>query len=165
MWQHGKLIDSLEFARLQGELSGHLKPSELPRLADVLFDSDCKLDYQISGESVSKVLGGEHALVVSINGKLRLVCQRCLGALDYTLKIRRRLVLVRGGRWPDESLEDDDSDAIEASGEMNVVQLLEEEILLALPLAPMHKDCAIPSNSAASNKESPFAKLAQLKNK
>lgn len=164
MSQQGMVIDSLEFARQRGVLSGRLELRQLPRLADVLFDANGNLDFAASGEMKAKAAGEEYSLALSIEGMLRLICQRCLGALEYPVRIRSRLILVQpGAPWPEETLEDDAGDAIEAGRELDLVPLLEEEILLSLPIAPRHATCEAPGNPAAAGETSPFAKLAQLK--
>jgi uncharacterized protein len=46
---------------------------------------------------------------------------------------------------------------------LDLTPLLEEEILLALPIAPRHERCEPPAAAAASKEASPFAQLARLK--
>jgi uncharacterized protein len=164
MSQRGVVIDSLDFARQHGTLSGRLELKQLRRLADALFDANGSLDFTLVGESAGKAAGEEVSLFLSVDGLLRLTCQRCLGALEYPVRIRSRLALVRpGAPWPDEALEDDAADAIEAARELDVVPLLEEEIILALPIAPRHDECTAPGTLATAGEVSPFAKLAKLK--
>ena len=158
------VIDSLEFARRFGTLSGRLQLNTLQRLTEVLFDASGSLNYEVSGETA----GGEAFLSLKLEGPLRLTCQRCLGALEFALSVRSRVMLVEpGSPWPDDSqvggLEDDASDAIEASREMDIAPLLEEEILLALPIAPRHEQCEPPVAATALKEASPFAQLARLK--
>ncbi len=184
MSQQGMVINSLEFARQQNTLSGQLAPGALPRLADVLFDNSAKpaqstsggkVDFRLAGVAAVKIGGTkseDHALMLEVDAVLQLVCQRCLGALEYPICIRRRLVLVKpGASWSEDEVEleysntddSDDSDEIEASRELQVAALVEEEILLALPIAPRHENCVAPGNTAATRETSPFAKLVQLK--
>jgi uncharacterized protein len=159
------VIDSLEFARRHGTLSGRLQlSSTLPRLAEVLFDASGSLDYEVSGETA----GGEAFLAVKLEGSLPLICQRCLGALVFALSVRSRMMLVEpGSPWPEDGqvggLEDEACDAIEASRELDLSPLLEEEILLALPIAPRHELCEPPVATTASKEASPFVQLARLR--
>lgn len=158
------VIDSLEFARRHETLSGRLQLSTLPRLAEVLFDASGSLDFEVSGETA----GGDAFLAVKLEGALPLICQRCLGALVFALSVNSRMMLVGpGSPWPDDGqvggLEDEACDAIEASGDLELAPLLEEEILLALPIAPRHEHCEPPVATTASIEASPFAKLARIK--
>ena len=54
-------------------------------------------------------------------------------------------------------------DAIELDGELDVLALVEDEILLALPIAPRHQVCDAPQPEGGTSKESPFAALASLR--
>lgn len=164
MSQRGMVIDGLEFARRHGTLSGRLRLDTLPRLSGALADDAGGLEYEVSGETA----GGEAFLALKVDGPLRLICQRCLGVLEFALIVRRRVMLIEpGSPWPDDSqvggLEDESCDAIEASHELDLTPLLEEEILLALPIAPRHDRCEPPLAAAVSKEASPFAKLARLK--
>jgi len=160
------VIDSLEFARRRGTVSGRLRLSTLPRLADVLFDVSGSIAYEVTGETE----GGEAFLRVKLEGMLPLICQRCLGEIKFALSGRSRLMLVEpGATWPEDGqvggLEDENCDAIEASRELDLSPLLEEEILLALPIAPRHDRCEPPEAKISSKEASPFAQLARLKRK
>ncbi len=164
MSQRGMVIDSLEFARQHRSLSGRLRLDNLPRLAGVLFDPSGSLDYEVSGETA----GGVAFLSLKLDGALMLTCQRCLEALEFALSARSRMMLVEPGMpWPEDDqvggLEDEACDAIEASRELDLAPLLEEEILLALPIAPRHERCEPPLKSTATKKASPFAQLARFK--
>jgi uncharacterized protein len=93
-----------------------------------------------------------------------LRCQRCLGTVIEPLSITSRLWLVAPGRpWPDDELAEDSFDAVEAGKEMALLPLIEEEVLLALPVAPMHEVCDLPVAMQGEHEPSPFAVLAKLK--
>jgi len=72
-------------------------------------------------------------------------------------------LIAPGEEWPDDDLVDDGADAIEAEKALAVLSLVEEEVLLALPIAPRHEQCEPPSGGAAGHGPSPFAALAALK--
>jgi len=155
------LIDSLEFARERRRLAGKLPVNSMSRLADILADDRGSLSWVVSGEC-----DADHKplLVIEVAGELHLRCQRCLGALAHDLKIMSRLQLVpRGAVWPDEDLEDDRVDPIEAADDQRVLTLVEDEVLLALPIAPRHQSCMMPGYDDGSEVASPFAALAKLK--
>lgn len=161
MSQQGMVIDSLEFARQGGKLEGRLKPGDLSRLADVLSDRDGELAFAVAGETDGD---GKPFLLLEIDGALNLRCQRCLGALAFAVRIRSRLTLIEpGAAWPDEGLEDDSSDAVPLDRALDLLPLLEEEVLLALPIAPRHDACASPEYRDEAGSASPFAALARLK--
>ena len=153
------LIDSVDFARNGKEIRGEIAVSELSGLSDMLAKSDGSLTYIVRGyrEGDSDMLG------VSLQGTCTLRCQRCLGELEYPVSLESKLRLLPADRLG-EADEDDDVDAIEAEPRLDVLALIEEELLLELPFAPMHPEgeCA-PATNDLQQKASPFAVLAGLK--
>lgn len=157
------VIHSLEFARTGQSLSGSLPVSALTRIQDSLVDE--------LGEVRFEVRGGHDArrrpvLTLEISGVLHLQCQRCLGALDYALRRSSTLLLVSGGEAESSDLDDVAAEWIEASAELDVAGLVEDEILLSLPYAPRHGEGQCPPGvrtAAGSDKVTAFAKLAALK--
>ncbi len=152
-------IDSVDFARNGKELRGEMALSALPRLGDVLASSEGTLTYILRGHHED----GRDMLDVSLQGVCTLRCQRCLNELKYPVHTDSRLVLLAADEL-DAFEEDDDVDAIEADSRLDVVALIEEELLLALPFAPRHPEggCA-PAVGDLQQKANPFAVLAGLK--
>lgn len=154
-------INSLEFAREKRRAAGSFPVSSLSRLADMLIEDGSSLPWRVTGEC-----DADHKpyLVIEVAGELQLKCQRCLGALAYGLEVKSRLQLVPdGAAWPDEDLEDDRVDPIAASDSQSLLALVEDEVLLALPIAPRHQSCSLPGYDDGSPVASPFADLAKLK--
>jgi len=157
----GTVLDSLEFARNAGVLQCSVRLDELPRLADLLYSRAGSLSVRLRG---SRDEEGRSWLELDVAGEPVLGCQRCLGGVGLALSIHSRLRLIAPGEeWPDDDLEDDSADAIAADRELAVLALIEEEVLLALPIAPRHEHCASPLASEAETGSSPFAALAALK--
>jgi uncharacterized protein len=154
-------IDSLEFARLGKTLSGEVAIGELPRLADLLFSNEGSVQYSIRGLQVDD----RAWLLLELNGSCHLRCQRCLNDLPYPVEISSQLQLLE-----DEDLMQDDatdeSDGIEASKELDVLDLVEDELLLSLPFAPRHEEgvCELATGSAGQV-DGRFGILARLKHK
>lgn len=157
----GTVIDSLEFARSGGVLDRRVSLAELPRLADVLTTTEGVLSVRLVGWRDEQ---GKSWLQLDVTGEPVLCCQRCLGGVKFPLGIHSRLQLIAPGEdWPDDDLEDDNADAIAAEGELNVLSLIEDEVLLALPIAPRHEHCESPLANANELGSSPFSALAALK--
>jgi uncharacterized protein len=152
-------IDSVDFARNGKEIRGEIALSELSRLGNMLAKSDGSLTYIVRGYREAD----RDMLEVTLQGACTLRCQRCLGELEYPVNLASRLQLLPADRL-DEAEEDDEMDAIEAESRLDVVALIEEELLLALPFAPRHAEgeCA-PAAKDLQQKASPFAVLAGLK--
>ena len=154
-------MDGLEFARHGRRLAGVLPLALLPRLADVLADDEGELVCEVVGECDEE---GKPGLVLRVDGAVRLRCQRCLATVVEPLHIVSRLLLVPPGQaWPDDELADDAYDAVEAGREMALLSMIEEEVLLALPIAPRHVVCEPPASASGEQATSPFAALAKLK--
>ena len=157
------VIDSLEFARTGESLSGVFPVQALTRLQDSLFDELGEVRYQVTGGHDAQ---RRPVLTLEISGVLHLRCQRCLGALDFGLRVANTLLLASGSEASSGTLDDAEMEWIEASAELDVAGLVEDEILLSLPYAPRHGEGQCPPGlraAAGSDKATAFAKLAVLK--
>ena len=154
-------IDSLDFARRGGELSGEVPVAELPRMADMLADSQGTISYVLRG-----LVGhdGKPRLELTLDGACNLRCQRCLNALSYPIDLVSKLRLVSEGEMESSDIEDDEVDNIPADKHLDVLTLIEEELLLSLPIAPKHGsgECEI-AVEGLDRSNNPFAVLAGLK--
>ena len=160
-------IDSLDFARNGSEISGVVPVTEMPRLLDALENSQGILSYTVRGGLDSR---GDPLLQVNIAGQCQLRCQRCLNAMDYSVRLDVRLMLRDQASLDalDSGGEDEEEwDSILADAHLDVLNLLEEEILLSLPIAPRHDDpgvCqAADGKSGLRETKNPFAVLAKFK--
>ncbi|MEQ1590391.1 MAG: YceD family protein [Gallionella sp.] len=156
-------IDSLDFAKNGQQVSGELLLAEMPRLADILSNTQGGLSYIVQGGMDKQAIPW---LGVRVTGLCQLQCQRCLSVMQYEIKLVTRLLLRDQASL--DALEDDEAefDSVLADKHLDVVSLLEEEILLSLPIAPKHEfgECqAANSQTAAVDETHPFAALAKLK--
>ena len=109
--------------------------------------------------------------VVTITGKVHanlvLECQRCLNALELSLDQDFELLIDAD----DELACDSSLDSIYSEdGYIDVFEIVEDELILALPLVPLHEDSAcnehwpVAANDAETGtRENPFSVLRQLK--
>ena len=163
MSQH-MVIDSVQFADQRGSLEGNLTLSQLSRLAaDVISLDEESLHYSLQGDRGDR---DELLLYLKLSGKLVLRCQRCLQPLRVHLDVDVCFEL-RDGLDDDvllqEDLEDDTRDYLPASRSMDLVSLIEDEAILALPPVPRHADCAVPEMRHDPEAASPFGMLLGLK--
>jgi DUF177 domain-containing protein len=157
------VIDSLEFARTGQTLQGSLAIPELKRLKESLADDHGQIDFAVKGARDGR---RRPVLTLEISGNLHLQCQRCLGLLEYPLQLSNTLLLVGAGEVAAGDLDDEDAEWIEASGELDVALLVEDEIILSLPYAPRHAEgaCGHGGLTASGNPaDAAFAKLAALR--
>jgi len=156
--QHPRVIDGFEFAAAGGRLGGDWPVAGFPRLNDVLAGSRGTLRYELQGVPEHQ---GRRALRLRVEGGLELACQRCLAALEYPLRIDALLLLAATQAEIDaEPLAAEGPERIVGEREMRVHDLIEDEVLLALPIAPRHERCAAqPAAGAGQRQASPFAGL------
>jgi uncharacterized protein len=159
------VIDPARFARERVRLTGSLAVASLPRLADQLHGAGGSIAYQVEGFVSERGYPGLH---LELDAEIEVQCQRCLGALPTRIESRRDVVLVQGAdEFAQRSDEDETLDIIPAVARLDLRVLLEDEVLLGLPVAPCHAqgECRTPEGepAAAPERVSPFAALAQLK--
>ena len=171
---HGHLpgtVDPIQLAERGAHLTGTLPLKGMPRLAQgSLEDSgDVMVDLAFERQQGEKVFIMHGALRVH----LRVTCQRCLEAMDLELKAAPWLILLNSG----ESLErqEGDADILVADKPLPLSDMVEHELLLVLPMVPMHapEQCPIKVRAASVAKadagragrdsKNPFSVLDQLK--
>jgi uncharacterized protein len=161
---HQPVIDGLEFAKARSRLRGARPVAEFLRLHDALRSAAGNLRYELQGVPEER---GRPALHLKVQGELHLTCQRCLGALEFPLRIETSLRLAASQEEVDaEPLETEGPESILAGKEMPVQALVEDEVLLAIPIAPRHEACAGAARNAAADaadaRQRPFAGLRGL---
>ena len=160
MSQRCVIADAFRFAAEGRSVQGTVETASLERLADLIERSEGSLAFRVAGEQSDD---GHWQLRVLVKGSVVLKCQRCLSELDWPLEVDSTLWLVKSStEIPEEELEDDSRDAIEVRPDMDVHALVEDEILLALPVVPRHDQCETPLPLSGGKKESPFAALSGL---
>ncbi len=160
-------INSIEFARNSESLSGRVAVANLSRLQDLLYSSSGLLEYTLTGKRGEN---GKFFLVCAVKGMLQLRCQRCLGPLAHPVALVSELELIEDEQaLPAVVNEDELTDAIKVDPNMDALALVEDEVLLGLPMAPMHApgDCKAGANFGQTETDKPnaFSALAVLKTK
>jgi uncharacterized protein len=157
------VIDPTRFAREGARLTGVLTPAQLPRLADVLADEQGAVKYLVEGHMTAEA---EPALRIELAVDVGVRCQRCLERLPLHLEVRRDIVLAADASELDAADdEDEDIDVIPAVARLDLLDLIEQEVVLGLPMAPRHADdaCGPRPEGEANKTSSPFSVLAELK--
>jgi len=154
---HRPVIDGFEFAATQASLDGVWPLADFPRLRPLLLSDAGQIEYSLKGISDPQ---DRPALQLTIRGALELGCQRCLAPLQLRLRIDAVLALAHSQAEIDAlPVEVDGPDWVVAGKGMEVHDLLEEELLLAVPYAPRHEHCAAQAGTRATETLSPFAEL------
>jgi DUF177 domain-containing protein len=160
MPQPQPVIDGFEFASAGASLEGALPIRDFPRLHDVLARHEGEVAYEVEGVRDER---GRPGLRLKVRARLELRCQRCLEALPF--EVQADEVLVLAGTQAEIDAEPADvhaADRVVAAKEMPVRELVEDELILALPYAPRHAGCNARASTDAAEKVSPFAGLRGL---
>lgn len=155
-------------------LGGDWPLSTLVRLGDGLFgtaEPSAAVQWSVAG-SLVPVAAGEPELWLQLQARasVPLQCQRCLQQVQLDVSVDRRFRFVRSEEEAERLDEISEDDVLVLSPRLDLLDLLEDELILALPLVPKHEGpCPAPlpvpvddldNESAAPN---PFAALAALR--
>lgn len=150
------IVELQRFCEERRSLEAAFSPTQLPRVLDSVADTTGGVSMQVRG---SVDAWGRPALDVRISGELTVLCQRCMRPLVLPVAVGQTLAF--GDEDADESVDPDSVEVLPMMSHVDLVELLEEEVLLALPMLPRHIDCGIPG-PAASSRPTPFAALQGL---
>lgn len=163
-------IDTLEFARSGGVLESSQQPADFPRLRDLLAGPEGRIDWTLTGERRPRPEGGADAFLrLELRGSVSLECNRCLRPVQVEFEDRRLFkITATESQAEREDAQTDDYDALVASPRFDVLEFIEDEAILALPIVPRHQDCSLPGapadpGEAAPERRYPFAALGALK--
>jgi uncharacterized protein len=165
-----QLIDPITFADRQRVLVGKIPLAKFTRLTDVLLDKSGTVDIDLAFAKEQKL----STIRGHIQANLALVCCTCLEAVSFPIAITVNLAVVQtleqadrlAGRHEPLLLEDE---------KIALHELIEDELLLALPDFPRHlHECVAYAGQRLAKVEqvedkqtpstNPFSVLAQLKN-
>ncbi len=165
-------LDVEPFAREAGHLEGRWPLGSLARLASWLTEaaSDRELRWTADGERTERTGADDEIwLRLRADAPLAMTCQRCLGAIEVPIAIDRRLRFARDEAAAEALDAELDDDVLALTRSLDLRSLIEDELMLALPIVPRHERCPddAPATLAPSEPTdevaSPFAALAALK--
>lgn len=165
-------LDVTAAAAAAAELSGRWPLSDLARLAD---DAVGRVDEPVAWSArfeQRREPGGAPGVWLRLRAEARVAreCQRCLQPVLLALDVDRAF---RFAPTEDEAAALDaesEDDVLVLSRQFDLRELVEDELLLTLPIVPKHEQCPAPLPSAARGQAAeeeapahPFAALASLK--
>ena len=169
-------LDVAAFAAVGGELRGDWPATQLRRLLSATMESQSdasRLDvaWQAHGERLPLVGAGRlPSLRLEADTEVMLECQRCLQPMRWPLQARRRIFFVDGEDAAAALDAENDDDVLALVPSLDLQALIEDELLLALPIVPRHELCPDPlprafveDDSEGPPVDSPFAALSVLK--
>jgi uncharacterized protein len=170
-------LDVKGFAQEGGLLQGHEPLRNLPRLLAETEGrrADSPVNWVAQGELHNPGhVNPEIWLHLQADAVLALTCQRCLTEIDVPVAVDRRFRFA-----PDEEAaaaqdEEAEEDVLALSRSFDLIGLVEDEMLMEMPLAPRHETCPVAVTlavadedfeAAAAERENPFALLESLKSR
>jgi uncharacterized protein len=166
------VVDTHEFTRRADTAGGSEPAGSMARLVSMLAEPWGDVAWQLSGRSVVGPDGSRRAFLhLDGDATLRLRCVRCLEPVDVAVAVRRDYRLVASESQAEaEDADDEEADLLVASRRFDLASLVEDEVIMALPLAPRHADCRLPAVTAeeapaepALPTQRPFAGLDALR--
>ena len=136
-----KTIKLFKFARKEANLHGDYKIAAMPRISEIARNTEDRvkvdLSFYLENDKTPCIKG-------IINTNIILDCQRCLEAFPVDLKVNFNLAFVR---YEDQAEGLDSSFEVYVIGEeedLDSIDLITDEILLSIPMAPSHDfDCSL----------------------
>jgi len=148
---------------------GVIPLADLPRLTPLLTSTEGEAAFVLAFDEDEE---RRPVVRVSVQAELALQCQRCLGTTMLAVNAESRLAVI-SGPGEAERLPDDIDPLLVEDGRLALSSLIEDELILAIPPAPMHsvESCAVrlgevnaavaeESESEDGGEEHPFAALA-----
>ena len=152
-----------------GCFEGEIPLSETGRLVELLHGGEAGgTDGQVAVRF--EFLRNEYGIPTIAGGletRLELECQRCLKAMEWPVKLDFKLLIDAS----DDIVSNSDEDTIYSyDGYIDIIELIEDELILAIPLVAAHDNRFCNKNwqpdgenSETPARENPFAVLQQLK--
>lgn len=167
-------LDVRAFAEAGAELAGQDKVAQHPRLLDETAGQGGEQPVHWTAQGELRNPGHVQPQVwlrLRAQATLPLTCQRCLLPVDVPVEVDRLFRFVADEATAAAEDDEAEEDLLALSRSFDLVELVEDELLMALPVAPMHEACpeavpmsaADPDFEAGSGRENPFAQLAKLK--
>jgi uncharacterized protein len=161
-------LDVPRLADQRVELVGRVPLARLERLATALAapGGEAEVVLRFSRDAIGRAL-----VEGRVQAELPLTCQRCLGRVDLPVTAGIQLVAVSDERAA-AALPVEYEPLLLEGREADTAALVEDELLLAVPIVPMHPDPAScgplagrrePPAGPQDERRNPFAALAGLK--
>lgn len=134
--QLSRRVEARKLAEKSATLSGLIEPANLPRVLEAVLTLDAAIQVNIvfafSGN-------GKPTVRINVSGEVKMACQRCLDDVAIALELDNELTVVA---------HDDEAKSVQGllepivleDGLLDIYALVEDEILLSLPIVSKHDD-------------------------
>ena len=160
-------IDPIKAAQKRLDYVGYYPIQAITRVDCPKSDITCSLSFDFDEQRLC---------VITIDAKmtLELICQRCFKPFITEVHVMNKFSPVKSDAQAETLPEHYEPVLVNGFGEVDILALIEDEIILSLPIAPVHdsKHCEVSEADmvfgeipAENEKPNPFAILVSLKNK
>ena len=168
-------LDVKAFAEESGDLAGESRLGNHPRLMTETEGrgADTLLLWAASGEVRNpRHVHPEIWLRLQARTVLPLTCQRCLAPVEVAVQVERPFRFVADEEVAMAQDDSSEEDLLALSRSFDLIELVEDEVLMDLPVAPRHEVCPEPVamsvadpdfDPAANGEENPFSVLQRLR--
>lgn len=156
------LINNIEFACKRQTTSGTVDLVKLTRANNLLDELEGELTFKVQGDLDSSK---RPILNVIICGKMHALCQTCLSKMEIPVQHTGEVAIFDNEADLEEALFGEEaaySDGILTDPEFDLLNFIEDEIIMLIPVAPKHDSCDPVSYKDESN--NPFGAIKQLIN-
>lgn len=154
-------IDVKRFTLQNCHLKGNVDLAEMSRLHDSLYSQDGTVEIDLHF-----TINEQHRPIITgnIQTTLNVLCQRCLQVMSLPIETKVALIILNN---EDQEVPDNYEALILTNPETSLYNLIEDELLLALPIVSYHTDCSsnqykILKPDPEDLKENPFKILENL---
>ena len=157
------VIDVWRMVTARRQFEGTLPLSAFPRLRDSLLDArgECRYTLEFGRDASNQAY-----VEVSADAELPLLCQRTLERYLHRVRLVQQLGLITSEAQESALPEQMEPLLVPESGEMPTIDLVEDELILAVPVVPINPESTLPDAfriEEAEEKQNPFGVLSQLK--
>lgn len=166
-------LDVRAFARVQGQAEGRSFLQEWARLREESAPAGWKtlqVQWRLAGRLQPRTGAADEVWVhVQAQAEVEMTCQRCLTPAVLPLVVDRDILFVADEATAADLDDTLDDDVLVLAKDFDALALIEDELIMALPLVPRHEVCpeGLPAQSVGEEelpqRENPFAALAALK--
>lgn len=165
------------FAKANGSIAGTQPLGQFERLQEEAQGAGAQNHVRFTAQGLTRPNGAtSEQMWVTLGAKVDLpqTCQRCLGPVDVPVAFEREFRFVASEEVAEVEDEESEEDVLVLSRDFNLLELIEDELLMALPVVPKHDVCPAAVKLQVADldfvegeqeKPNPFAVLGQLKKK
>lgn len=163
-------VDAWRMVTARRSFQGSLPIAAMSRLCEMLADDAGTATYTLD---FGRDEFGTAYVDVKVHAPLWLVCQRTLEPFVWPVSIDTRLGLIKSEREESALPPEVEPLLVGDDDKVRPADVLEDELLLALPLVPVNPDSTLPEEvtlppedepPAPERSDNPFAVLRELKN-